>query len=76
MAMSRWQKSAVPPGVDSTRIYYLDPKTGEMCYRVEAWTADGQFRPHDGTPGIGVDFYGKTGPPIETGKTYPAKEFE
>jgi hypothetical protein len=74
--MSRWQASAVPPQAESTRIHYHDPKTGETCYRVANWRPNGDFTPNDGSPGIGVDFDPKTGDEVETGKLYPADEFE
>ena len=70
----RWQKTAVPPRADSTRIIYLDPKTGEMCYRLAEWKPDGIFEPCSDAPGIGVDFDRKRGEP-ETGSVYPVDEF-
>jgi hypothetical protein len=74
--MSRWQASAVPPGAESTRIFYFDPLTGETCYRAAGWKPDGQFLPHDGTPGIGVDLDPGTDEVLLTGKVYPPEEFE
>jgi hypothetical protein len=73
--MSRWQKSAVPPRPDSTRISYVDPKTGEFCYRLSEWMPGGKFVPCDDAPGIGVDYDRKTGVQLETGKVYAAEEF-
>jgi hypothetical protein len=66
--MSRWQKTAVPPRADSTRIFYLDPKTGEMCYRLAEWKPGGKFGPSDAAPGIGVTYDLMTGAQSRTGK--------
>lgn len=73
--MSRWQRTAVPPRPDSTRIRYLGPKTGEMCHRLADWKPGGKFAACDGAPGIGVTYDPKTGVQSETGKVYPVEEF-
>jgi hypothetical protein len=73
--MSRWQRTAVPPRADSTRISYLDPNTGEMCYRLAEWKAGGKFTPRDAAPGIGVTYDPKTGAQSQIGKVYPVEEF-
>jgi hypothetical protein len=74
--MTRWQLTAVPPQADSWRIFYLDPTTGEMCFRPASWKAARDFLPNDGAPGIGVVFDPKTGAEAETGKVYPSSELE
>jgi hypothetical protein len=47
-----------------------------MCFRLATWQPGGDFTPDDDAPGIGVDFDPKTGVESETGKVYPASEFE
>jgi hypothetical protein len=73
--MSRWQRSAVSPGADSTRIYYLEPNTGEVCFRTASWKPGGRFVADNGSPGIGVNFNSK-GRILLTGRVYPPSEFE
>jgi hypothetical protein len=73
--MSRWQRTAVPPRPDSTRISYVDPNTGEMCYRFAEWKPGGKFGPCDDAPGIGVMYDPKSGVQSETGRICLAEEF-
>jgi hypothetical protein len=73
--MSRWQLTAVPPRAESTRIFYRDPRTGEMYFRAASWKPGGDFVPCDDATGIGVDFDPRTGAEVLTGKAYRVEEF-